>query len=138
MLQVLDKDNLEKKLNTLITLIDSTIKDLPVQNIKIYEAENLAVKMLQLHQEIARMLLQLEINYIQYKSTTECVFQSVIETLEEKTITEKKMKASVSIDYIREREGLEGIEARVSYLKVCMKIAENSHIFYRQVYSKGE
>lgn len=54
-----------------------------------------------------------------------------------KTMTENKVTAEASADYLRAREDLESIENDVSYLKAYYEIFTNAHIFYRNM-AKGE
>lgn len=54
-----------------------------------------------------------------------------------KTMTENKVTAEASGEYLEAREGLERIENDISYLKAYYDIFHDGHIFYRQM-AKGE
>lgn len=50
-----------------------------------------------------------------------------------KTITENKITAEATPEYLEAREGLERIENDINYLKAYMEIFNNGHLFYRQM-----
>lgn len=54
-----------------------------------------------------------------------------------KTVTENKLTAEASKEYIKAREDLEAVENDISYLKAYYEIFTNAHIFYRNM-AKGE
>ena len=50
-----------------------------------------------------------------------------------KTMTENKVTAEATAEYIEAREGLERIENDINYLKAYLDIFHDAHIFYRQM-----
>ena len=50
-----------------------------------------------------------------------------------KTMTENKVTAEATAEYIEAREGLERIENDISYLKAYTDVFNNAHLFYRQM-----
>lgn len=54
-----------------------------------------------------------------------------------KTVTENKLTAEASVDYVKAREELEQVENDLSYLRSFYDIFNNAHIFYRNL-AKGE
>lgn len=54
-----------------------------------------------------------------------------------KTVTENKLIAEASPEYIKAREDLESMENNIVYLKTFNDIFTNAHVLYRQL-SKGE
>lgn len=55
-----------------------------------------------------------------------------------KTMTENKLSAEASEEYIKVREDLEKIENDISYLKAYYDIFTNGHLFYRQMCKEGQ
>lgn len=54
-----------------------------------------------------------------------------------KTMTENKVTAEASIEYMESREELENAENDLSYLKAYYEIFNNAHVFYRNL-AKGD
>lgn len=54
-----------------------------------------------------------------------------------KTVTENKLTAEASEEYIKSREELESIENDLSYLKAYYEVYNNGHLFYRAM-AKGD
>lgn len=54
-----------------------------------------------------------------------------------KTMTQDKISAEASPDYIKAREDLESIDNDISYLRAYYEIYMSAHVFYRQL-AKGE
>jgi hypothetical protein len=54
-----------------------------------------------------------------------------------KTVTENKLNAEASPEYIKSREDLESIDNDISYLRSYYEIFNNGHIFYRTM-AKGD
>jgi hypothetical protein len=54
-----------------------------------------------------------------------------------KTVTQDKLNAEASDEYIHAREDLENIENDLAYLRAYYDIFNNAHIFYRNM-AKGE
>jgi hypothetical protein len=54
-----------------------------------------------------------------------------------KTVTENKLTAEASSEYIMAREGLEEVDNDISYLRAMFDVYQNAHVFYRQL-AKGE
>ena len=54
-----------------------------------------------------------------------------------KTVTENKLTAEASKEYIIAREALENIENDISYLKSYYDIFLNAHLFYRAMAKEG-
>lgn len=50
-----------------------------------------------------------------------------------KTVTENKLTAEASKEYVDSREALESVENHISYLKAYYDIFLNAHLFYRQM-----
>lgn len=70
-------------------------------------------------------------------STQTAVYAEELYKATGKTVTENKIAAEASKEYITSREDLEGLDNDLSYLKAHYEVFNNAHIFYRNV-SKGE
>jgi len=73
---------------------------------------------------------------IRLTSVQTAVYATLMAKGAAKTVTENKLNAEASEDYIKAREELESIENDISYLKAYYDILNNAHIFYRTM-AKG-
>lgn len=61
------------------------------------------------------------------------VYASLMAKGEAKTVTENKLNAEASPDYVEARENLEGVENDISFLKAHYDVFMAAHVFYRQM-----
>ena len=71
------------------------------------------------------------------KSQHTITLQSVMDSIEAKTITEKKSKAESTMAVTTTREEMEKAENELSYIRGCTDMFNNSHVLFRQI-SRGE
>lgn len=111
---------------------------LPVaKSISLPEAERRAGEFLSAQAQLTEWRHQLSEDKIKYLSVQTAVYAQQLSKGVAKTMTENKVTAEASAEYIEAREALEGIENDIAYLKAYYEIFHDGHVFYRQM-SRGE
>jgi hypothetical protein len=118
--------------------IDQYAKLLPVgSSISFVEAERRAGEFLVAQATITDWRHLLSMERIKLTSLQTAVYAEKMSQGTAKTVTENKMTAEASPEYMKAREELEQVENDLSYLKAYYDIFQNAHIFYRNM-AKGE
>lgn len=111
---------------------------LPVaKSISLPEAERRAGEFLSAQAQLTEWRHQLSEDKIKYLSVQTAVYAYQLAKGTAKTMTENKVTAEASPEYIEAREAMEGVENDVSYLKAYYEIFASAHVFYRQM-ARGE
>jgi len=82
---------------------------------------------------LSAYILELEIAWSKSKTLMEAQYAMAVQNGEGKTITEKKLSASLNKTYCDARETYEVLEANRAMLKAHLRVFENAHIMYRQI-----
>lgn len=98
-----------------------------------FEAEERASSLLIIMAELLKQKRSLESKSIK-ASSIECVsLHKSVHEAEGKNVTEKKLKAVATPEYIKDREEAEEIERDISYLKSMVDVFGDAHILWRQI-----
>lgn len=125
-------------MNKIQEYIEQYSKLLPVgTSISYTEAERRAGEFLAAQATIANWRHLLSNERIKLLSMQTVTFASEMSKGTAKTVTENKLSAEASPDYIKVREELEQVENDLSYLKAYYDIFAAAHVFYRQM-ARGE
>lgn len=118
--------------------IENISKLLPLNtSISYTEAENRAAKFLHAMAKITDWRHEFAKLKIQYESVQTAILHEQLSKGTGKTVTENKLAAEASKEYMQAREEFENIENDISYLKAYYDILNNAHVFFRNV-AKGE
>lgn len=121
-------------MNEIKSYIESTQKLLPIGNsVSITESERRAGIFLEAQSRLIdwkHLLSQEKIKLLSIQSVT---YAEQMAKCASKTVTETKMLAEASEEYIKSREDLESIDNDITYLKAYLDLFSNSHVFYRQL-----
>lgn len=118
--------------------IEQYAKLLPVgTSISFTEAERRAGEFLAAQATLTDWRHMLSSERIKLTSLQTAIFAQEMAKGVAKTVTENKLNAESSPEYIKAREELEQVENDISFLKAYYDIFQNAHIFYRNM-AKGE
>lgn len=118
--------------------IEQYAKLLPVgSSISFVEAERRAGEFLVAQATITDWRHLLSAERIKLTSLQTAVYAEKMAQGTAKTVTENKMTAEASPEYMKAREELEQVENDLSYLKAYYDIFSGAHVFYRQM-ARGE
>jgi hypothetical protein len=95
------------------------------------EAEKRAASFLLIAAHITNWRYELSQHKIKLLSVQTAVYAEQLFKGTSKTMTENKVSAEASLDYMKAREDLEMIENDLAYLKAYYEVFNNAHIFYR-------
>jgi len=107
------------------------------QSISVSESERRASQFLVIMATIIEYRHLFSEQRIEYTSVQTAVYAQEMEKGDAKTVTENKLRAEASSQYVAAREQLERIENDLTYLKTYYELFNNGHLFYRQL-AKGE
>jgi len=71
------------------------------------------------------------------QTVTDALFKNAKDASDAKNITEKKVDATVNIEYTTARESLERVEAMIKWAKEATNIFNHAHLTYRQISKEG-
>lgn len=119
-------------------LIDKYAALLPIgTSVSYTEAERRSGEFLSAQAIITDMRLMLSNEKIKLLTVQTATFAVELSKGTAKTVTENKLTAESSPEYIKAREELERVENELSYLKSYYEIFGNAAVFYRQM-ARGE
>jgi len=98
-----------------------------------FQLETKASSLLQITAELAQVRHGLEQALIKARSVERASAAKSMFGTNEKTVTEKKLRAETDVEYTAAREDLEDIENNITYIKSMMEIFRDGHIFYRRL-----
>ncbi len=125
-------------MNNIKELIEQYAKLLPVgTSVSYTEAERRAGEFLSALAVIADTKHTLSNDKIKALSIQTAVYASELSKGTAKTMTENKVTAEASKEYISAREDFEAIDNDISYLRAYQEIFMAAHVFYRQL-AKGD
>lgn len=125
-------------MNEIQTFVEKYSKLLPTGgSLSIPESERRAGEFLHALATITNWRHLLAEDKIRLTSVQTATYASEMAKGTAKTVTENKLAAEASEEYIKAREDLERIENDLAYLKAYYEIFNNGHLFYRQM-AKGE
>jgi len=107
------------------------------QSVSLTEAEKRAGEFLMAMAIITEERHKLSSKKIEYTTLQTATYAQELQKGTAKTVTENKLQAESTEDYIAVREELERVENDLSYLRAYYDIFHDGHIFYRTM-AKGE
>jgi len=107
------------------------------KSISLPEAERRASEFLVAMAKITDIRHMFSEDKIKYTSVQTAVYAQELSKGTAKTMTENKVTAEASAEYLKAREDLERIENDIAYLRSYYDIFNNAHIFFRTM-AKGE
>jgi hypothetical protein len=122
-----EKFDINTYINSHLALLEITHTIMPS------EAENRASQLLRAVAVIAWFRLSLSNQLSQVSSLRDIAYKDNLVNSDCKNVTEKKVVAEASPEYIKNRENFEILDSNVKYLSTVIDVFNNGHILFRQM-----